>query len=116
MGAFQEWAADQQNDYLGWIIGAKRQQTIEKRLVQMLNELESGERYMKMPYNSKDQKKKRPQWDGVDIRNFRFPLETTRNIIKLARNLKTPCIDKLANIWEIFLRNSRTKGSSCQRM
>ncbi len=38
----------QQNDYIGWITRAKREQTKEKRLAQMLDELEGGGRYMNM--------------------------------------------------------------------
>ncbi len=38
----------QQNDYIGWITRAKREETIQKRLMQMLEELERGDRYMKM--------------------------------------------------------------------
>ena len=56
MKAYQERPAYQQNDYIGWITRAKRQQTIEKRLAQMLEELESGDKYMKMPYRSKSPK------------------------------------------------------------
>jgi len=52
---FEERPAYQQNDYIGWITRAKRQETIDKRLTQMLNELESGDRYMKMPYRSRSQ-------------------------------------------------------------
>ena len=46
----------QQNDYLGWINRAKRQTTKEKRLQQMLEELEEGGVYMKMdhPPSKKD--------------------------------------------------------------
>ena len=51
--AFEERPAYQQNDYIGWITRAKRQETIDKRLEQMLNELDSGDRYMKMPYRSR---------------------------------------------------------------
>jgi uncharacterized protein YdeI (YjbR/CyaY-like superfamily) len=40
----------QQNDYIGWITRAKRQATQDKRLAQMLEELEGGKRYMKMAY------------------------------------------------------------------
>ena len=40
----------QRNDYIGWIAGAKRQETRDKRLAQMLDELRGGDRYMKMPY------------------------------------------------------------------
>lgn len=38
----------QRNDYLGWIARAKRQDTKDKRLQQMLEELQSGDVYMKM--------------------------------------------------------------------
>lgn len=41
----------QQNDYIGWINRAKRQATKEKRLGQMLAELEKGDVYMKMDWN-----------------------------------------------------------------
>lgn len=40
----------QQNDYIGWIERAKRQDTKEKRLSQMLDELEVGGVYMKMKH------------------------------------------------------------------
>lgn len=43
----------QQNDYIGWINRAKRQETKLKRLEQMLFELERGDLYMKMAYRSK---------------------------------------------------------------
>ena len=41
----------QQNDYIGWITRAKREETREKRLKQMLDELEGGDRYMKMKWH-----------------------------------------------------------------
>ena len=40
--------AYQQNDYVGWITRAKKQETKEKRLQQMLSELKAGGVYMKM--------------------------------------------------------------------
>ncbi|WP_462412997.1 YdeI/OmpD-associated family protein [Neobacillus sp. Marseille-QA0830] len=43
----------QQNDYIGWITRAKRPETREKRLKQMLDELHSGWLYMGMKYNAK---------------------------------------------------------------
>ena len=43
----------QQNDYIGWIMRAKRQATKEKRLAQMLMELERGDKYMNMDYRPK---------------------------------------------------------------
>jgi uncharacterized protein YdeI (YjbR/CyaY-like superfamily) len=44
----------QQNDYLGWINRAKRPETKEKRLHQMLDELARGDVYMKMAYKPSD--------------------------------------------------------------
>ena len=40
----------QQNDYIGWIIHAKRPETRQKRIKQMLDELEAGDVYMKMAW------------------------------------------------------------------
>lgn len=42
----------QHNDYLAWIARAKRPETREKRVVQMLEELEGGTRYMKMKWRA----------------------------------------------------------------
>ncbi len=51
--AYQNRPAYQQNDYIGWITRAKQQTTREKRLQQMLDELATGDRYMKMTYTAK---------------------------------------------------------------
>ncbi len=53
MDAYRERPAYQQNDYIGWITRAKRQETVGNRLAQMLDELESGDKYMNMPYRRK---------------------------------------------------------------
>jgi uncharacterized protein YdeI (YjbR/CyaY-like superfamily) len=50
--AYNARPAYQQNDYLGWILRAKRDDTKEKRLKQMLGELAKGGVYMKMPHNA----------------------------------------------------------------
>ena len=50
MDAYQERPEYQQNDYLGWIIRAKRGETKQKRLNQMLDELEGGNLYMNMKW------------------------------------------------------------------
>jgi uncharacterized protein YdeI (YjbR/CyaY-like superfamily) len=42
----------QRNDYLGWIARAKRPETREKRIRQMLDELRSGGVYMMMEHPS----------------------------------------------------------------
>ena len=43
----------QQNDYIGWITRAKRDDTRRRRITQMLQELARGDRYMKMAYKAK---------------------------------------------------------------
>jgi uncharacterized protein YdeI (YjbR/CyaY-like superfamily) len=43
----------QRNDYVGWINRAKRMETRLRRLEQMLEELEAGDRYMKMPWRGR---------------------------------------------------------------
>ena len=58
MDAYKQRPPYQQNDYIGWITGAKREETIRKRLEQMLEELENGGVYMKMKYRPKNQKNK----------------------------------------------------------
>jgi uncharacterized protein YdeI (YjbR/CyaY-like superfamily) len=50
MTAYKGRPAYQQNDYIGWINQAKRQETKEKRLRQMLDELEIGGVYMNMKH------------------------------------------------------------------
>ncbi len=49
--AYGQRPAYQQNDYLGWIERAQREQTKQKRLQQMLEELEAGNVYMKMAWS-----------------------------------------------------------------
>lgn len=48
--AYESRPAYQRNDYLCWIGAAKRCETREKRLAQMLEELETGGVYMKMEH------------------------------------------------------------------
>lgn len=48
--AYQARPAYQKNDYIGWITRAKREETRQKRLDQMLRELAAGDKYMKMDY------------------------------------------------------------------
>jgi len=50
LAAYKERPAYQQNDYIGWITRAKRPETKEKRLQQMLDELEVGGIYMRMKH------------------------------------------------------------------
>jgi uncharacterized protein YdeI (YjbR/CyaY-like superfamily) len=42
----------QRNDYLGWIAQAAQDWTRQKRIEQMLLELEAGNVYMKMPWRA----------------------------------------------------------------
>lgn len=48
MDAYHARPAYQQNDYIGWITRAKLEATKQKRLNQMLDELEGGKYYMNM--------------------------------------------------------------------
>lgn len=50
MDAYKARPAHQQNDYISWIHAAKRPETKQKRLQQMLDELEKGGVYMNMPH------------------------------------------------------------------
>lgn len=45
--------AYQQNDYLSWIRRAKRPETKQRRLAQMLDELRAGDVYMNMAWKPK---------------------------------------------------------------
>ena len=53
MDAYRARPPYQRNDYIGWITRAKRPETQEKRLNQMLDELERGDVYMKMDWRPK---------------------------------------------------------------
>lgn len=53
MEAYRNRPPYQQNDYIGWITRAKRKETQEKRLSQMLEELARGDKYMNMVYRAK---------------------------------------------------------------
>jgi uncharacterized protein YdeI (YjbR/CyaY-like superfamily) len=50
MEDYRQRPAYQQNDYIGWITRAKREPTKQKRLRQMLDELEMGGVYMNMAH------------------------------------------------------------------
>lgn len=50
MDAYLERPAYQRNDYLGWIDRAKQEATKQKRLRQMIDELERGGVYMNMDH------------------------------------------------------------------
>jgi hypothetical protein len=44
LDAYRAWPTHQHNDYLGWITRAQLQSTRQKRLTQMLDELEGAPR------------------------------------------------------------------------
>ena len=52
MDAYDARPPYQRNDYLGWIARARREETRHKRLDRMLDELEAGDRYMKMTWRA----------------------------------------------------------------
>ena len=51
VAAYAARPAYQQNDYIGWITRAKRAETRQKRLDQMLEELKAGGVYMRMRWS-----------------------------------------------------------------
>lgn len=53
---YLERPAYQRNDYLGWIERAKKKETKQKRLNQMLHELKVGGVYMKMEHSASTKK------------------------------------------------------------
>ena len=53
INAYKNRPPYQQNDYIGWITRAKREETQQKRLNQMLYELKKGNVYMKMRWGNK---------------------------------------------------------------
>jgi uncharacterized protein YdeI (YjbR/CyaY-like superfamily) len=57
MARYHERPPYQQNDYIGWITRAKLQETQQKRLRQMLEELKQGDKYMKMNHRPKKEEK-----------------------------------------------------------
>jgi hypothetical protein len=50
MQAYKQRPAYQRNDYIGWIVRAKRGVTQRRRLTQMLQELRRGDVYMRMKW------------------------------------------------------------------
>lgn len=50
MNKYLERPPYQQNDYIGWITRAKRPETVQKRLNQMITELHDEDKYMGMDY------------------------------------------------------------------
>jgi len=54
--AYDARPAYQRNDYLGWISRAKREDTRERRIAQMLDELARGDVYMKMAWKAGDRR------------------------------------------------------------
>lgn len=50
MAAYRSRPPYQRNDYLAWIGRAKLDETKHRRLLQMINELEAGDRYMRMKW------------------------------------------------------------------
>jgi uncharacterized protein YdhG (YjbR/CyaY superfamily) len=53
---YRERPPYQRNDYIGWITRGKREETRQKRLAQMLDELQAGGAYMGMAYSVKPKK------------------------------------------------------------
>lgn len=57
MDIYYERPPYQRNDYISWITRAKREETRQMRLQQMIDELKDGGLYMKMKYKAKTKEK-----------------------------------------------------------
>ena len=53
---FEARPAYQRNDYVGWITRAARDETRQKRIAQMIDELHKGGVYMKMEHPASSKK------------------------------------------------------------
>ncbi len=53
LGAYKARPPYQQNDYLGWISRAALEPTRLQRIAQLVDELQRGDRYMKLPWQSR---------------------------------------------------------------
>jgi hypothetical protein len=54
LAAYEARPFYQRNDYIRWIADAKREETVNKRIAQMVEELRSGNLYMKMHYHTEN--------------------------------------------------------------
>lgn len=72
----------QRNDYIGWIDAAKRAETRQRRIHQMLYELDTGDVYMKMAWNpnpgSPDKPPNRSTANSIDEYIAEFPADTQK--------------------------------------
>ncbi len=71
IAAYEARPPYQRNDYLGWITRAKREDTRQRRLAQMLDELRRGDVYMKMPWGGGRRTSKQPPPELADARDSR---------------------------------------------
>lgn len=78
----------QQNDYIGWITRAKREETRLNHLEQMLDELERGDVYMKMAYTPGRKQAPKSKESGPTVDDYLAPLpEEVRDALSRLRKL-----------------------------
>lgn len=80
--------AYQQNDYIGWILRAKKEETRQKRVNQMMDELKNGNVYMNMAYKQKSKnggsiKMTASRADLIDAYIAQFPEGTKEKLTEL---------------------------------
>lgn len=80
----------QRNDYIGWIEDAKRADTRQRRINQMLYELDTGDVYMKMAWNPNPGRENKPPSrstaGSIDDYIAEFP-EDTQKVLQEIRAL-----------------------------
>jgi uncharacterized protein YdhG (YjbR/CyaY superfamily) len=89
--AYDERPPYQRNDYLGWIIKAKREETREKRISRMIEELRDGVLYMGMAWKKENAKARSPKKNGaaeVDAYIEAFPEDVRRALNEMRAIIK----------------------------
>jgi uncharacterized protein YdhG (YjbR/CyaY superfamily) len=90
--AYDERPPYQRNDYLGWIIKAKREETRAKRTSQMVEELRDGVLYMGMAWKNEKAKDRSPKKSGiaeVDAYIEAFPEDVRRALNEMRAIIKS---------------------------
>ena len=85
--AYENRPPYQLNDYIGWILSAKREETQQKRILQMLEELSHGGIYMKMKHTPSESGEKSYDWLRLTF-NFK-PMGQSSNMTRPVVNRRT---------------------------
>ncbi len=95
MDRYLDRPAYQRDDYLLWIASAKREDTRNRRIAQMLKELEAGGVYMRIPWRGLSSKReyapRAPEETALIVNHFR----RDKGALTMAERLAAPRADLL---------------------